>query len=329
MLISNYFELAQITANVPVAIYGSGDTGKEIHKALCNISCNDMIFVVSNPTSCSKVLGLDVLSIKRFSISNKNGLVLIPEKSVFKDEMEATCNLLDINYAFFSKSFPCCSQEESDEQLFFEFDSYIKKLKSISVRLQPNCREECFDRKYINNYISENRSCIKGDVLEFCGGDLYAPKYANNKINLKTMAYIGHKDIYPNATYFCNLDEEATLPNAKFDCIIATQVIMYMNNPLVALSNLRKLLKPNGVLLLTVPGPLFHHSKNTHHMFSFTEESIKYLFNEVFGNYSNLKLYGNINYAEYMLFWTKAPNKANNSFDYLYTLVIGVKAILK
>ena len=72
MLISNYFELAQITANVPVAIYGSGDTGKEIHKALCNISCNDMIFVVSNPTSCSKVLGLDVLSIKRFSISNKS-----------------------------------------------------------------------------------------------------------------------------------------------------------------------------------------------------------------------------------------------------------------
>lgn len=104
---------------------------------------------------------------------------------------------------------------------------------------------------------------------------------------------------------------------------------MYMNKPQVALSNLRKLLKPNGVLLLTVPGPLFHHSKNTHHIFSFTEESIKYLFNEVFGNYSNLKLYGNINYAEYMLFWTKAPNKANNSFDYLYTLVIGVKAILK
>ena len=43
MLISNYFELAQITANVPVAIYGSGDTGKEIHK-----SFQSMVLEVSN-----------------------------------------------------------------------------------------------------------------------------------------------------------------------------------------------------------------------------------------------------------------------------------------
>ena len=327
MIIHNYFELAQITDNTPIAIYGSGDTGKEVHSALCKISCNNMRFVVSdNGCVDKKVLGLDVIPISKFR--QIKGIVIIPERSVFKNEMELACNKLGIRFAFFSKSFPYKKVDESDEQLFFEFNSCIKKLKNISLRLQPKCREECFDRKYINNYILENRSSIKGDVLEFCGGELYAKKYAQGKINVKTMAYIGHRKIYANANYFCDLDDISTLPNDKFDCIIATQVIMYMNNPVVALTNLRKLLKRNGVLLLTVPGPLFHHSKNTHHMFSFTEESIKYLFLKVFGNYSNLKLYGNINYAEYMLFWTKAPKQIDNTFEYLYTLVIGIKAVL-
>ena len=151
-------------------------------------------------------------------------------------------------------------------------------------------------------------------------------EYGNNP-NIKIMTADKHKDIYPNADYFVDLENIKTLPEDKFDCIIATQVIMYMKDVVKTLENLKYMLKPNGVLILTVPGPLFHHSKNSHHMFSFTEESIKYLCQKVFNNYENFQYYGNLEYTQYMLYWMKKNHYwGEDDNEYLYTLVMGITA---
>lgn len=211
-----------------------------------------------------------------------------------------------------------------------KFSKKIKELCEISKKLKPNpnIREDCFDRYYINDYVESNKNYIKGDVLEFCGGNvIYAKKYGKNP-NIKLMTYVGHKDIYSHADYYADLDDISTLPEQKFDCIIATQVIMYNTDPIVALNNLKFMLKPKGVLILTVPGPLFHHSKNTHHMFSFTEESLKYMVDKTFHNYQNFRYYGNLEYTMYMLFWMKKnPYIKPTTQDYIYTLEMGITAV--
>lgn len=145
------------------------------------------------------------------------------------------------------------------------------------------------------------------------------------------MASDRHKEIYSHANYFADLDDEKTLPDKKFNCIIATQVLMYMNNPEQGLKSLKQMLYPNGVLILTIPGPIFHHSKNSHHMFSFTEESIKYLCENTFGEFYDFKYYGSIENAENMFFWTKYnPNmNLDNEKEYLYTMIMGIRTVNK
>ena len=201
----------------------------------------------------------------------------------------------------------------------------ILQMKACSKIIKPNGREECFDRIFINDYVKRNEKYIRGDVLEFSGGDvIYAKKYGNAK-NVYLMAGEMHEKLYPKSDFFSNLDDERTLPAKRFDCIIATQVIMYMNNPYTALQNLKKMLKLGGMLILTVPGPLFHHSKNTHHMFSFTEESIKYMCQRVFGSFDDFEWYGNIECVQHMLFWIKHNGVRDlSNKDYRYTLVMGI-----
>lgn len=214
-----------------------------------------------------------------------------------------------------------------ERKMYREFKNCVNKMRHISNYLKPQTRDECFDRYFIEDYVNDSAQYIKGDVLEFAGGEtIYAQKYGT-KPNVFIMAALSHKEVYPNANYYADLENEDTLPSKKFDCIVATQVIMYMEDLTRTLNNLKSMLKPNGYLILTVPGPIFHHSKNSHHMFSFTEESIKSLLLKTFGNYENFECYGNLEYVQYMLFWIKKnPYHRDIKLEYQYTLVMGITA---
>lgn len=217
-------------------------------------------------------------------------------------------------------------KEQYEKSLYLKFRKKLHELKVISEDLKPQEREECFDRYFINDYVKRHKKYIKGDILEFCGGNtVYAQKY-NEGGGVHLMAFTGHKEAYPHADYFADLEDKSTLPDKQFDCIIATQVIMYMSKIDDVLQNLKSMLKENGVLILTVPGPIFHHSKNSRHMFSFTEESMNEICKRNFGenNVFDIKCYGNLEYAMYNFFWMKKnPYEKEIPFDYYYTLVIG------
>ncbi len=217
--------------------------------------------------------------------------------------------------------------QKKKKKLYKKFNKHLKKMHKISNYLKPENREECFDRKFINDYVQSNKNYIKGDVLEFSGGDIiYAKKYGDKNINLKMAAYQGHKDIYPHADYHIDLEDISTLPEQKFDCIVATQVIMYMYDLKKTMENLKYMLKDNGALILTVPGPISYHSKGTRHMFSFTEESMTRLCSEIFGkeNLLNVVPYGNLEYVQYCLYWMVPPeNERHLEHENRYTLLIG------
>ena len=212
-----------------------------------------------------------------------------------------------------------------DEEFYQAIRAKIQEIGELAKHLQPTDREECFDRWYINDFVERNQESIKGNVLEFCGGEVYAKKYGDQSAKVKMMTSLRHKEINTDADFYADLDDASTLPKEKFDCIIATQVIMYVNNVEQSLINLKSMLKPGGTLILTVPGPLFHHSKNSHHMYSFTEESLKYAVGKVFGGWKDFKFYGSLEYVFYMLFWIKRNIQEKPvEHEYLYTLILGI-----
>lgn len=87
-----------------------------------------------------------------------------------------------------------------------------------------------------------------------------------------------------------------TLPDKKFDCIIATQVICYMLDGQNVLNNFKKMLKPDGVLILTTPGPIYQDNAGYGDMFFYSKDGLEKLCENVFkkDNVFNLKHYGNL-----------------------------------
>ncbi len=81
-----------------------------------------------------------------------------------------------------------------------------------------------------------------------------------------------------------NLEDEPQMLE-KADCILFLEVIEYLHNPWLCLSNLSKALKPNGTLILTTPNPFWSESRFTlfikGSMPCFTEQDL-FLNNHVF-----------------------------------------------
>ena len=107
------------------------------------------------------------------------------------------------------------------------------------------------DRYYIERFLSAHGSDIRGRVLEI-GDDTYTRKFGS--------AHFVQSDIlHPvagnsRATIIADLTEEDSIPAEVFDCIICTQTLMFIFDIHKAMRTLYRILKPGGVLLMTVAG---------------------------------------------------------------------------
>ena len=219
-------------------------------------------------------------------------------------------------------------RKEKEKRLFWLLDAKIGEIKDIASLLHPNAWEESYDRCYINDYLDLHKSAIHGDVLEFCGGEVvYARKYGGGAVrSIDLMARTGLENTFPNADIYADIEDVSTLPKASYDCIIATQVIMYMYDLETVMNNLKYMLKPGGTLLLTVPGSV---SDSTPHSstkyWSFSEMALKRLCKKTFGNFEDCRAYGSADYAIYMLYRIKQnPNKKPIADDECHCLILGI-----
>jgi SAM-dependent methyltransferase len=57
-----------------------------------------------------------------------------------------------------------------------------------------------------------------------------------------------------DATIVADLADAPHIPDESFDCIILTQTLQYLYRPDAAVATLHRILRPGGVLLMTVPG---------------------------------------------------------------------------
>ena len=186
------------------------------------------------------------------------------------------------------------------------------------------------DRYYIENFLEKNSQVIKGDVLEI-GDNEYTLRYGDAG---KTKSHILHVDEKnPNATYVGDLSNAPHIPDNKFDCIILTQTLQLIYKCDKALETCYRILKPGGVLLMTVPGisNIDFTDWKQYWLWAFTDNVIKKLLEETFrGSEFETEVFGNVMVATAFLYGMglpEIPKEKMDANDPHYQLIITAKAV--
>lgn len=168
------------------------------------------------------------------------------------------------------------------------------------------------DRYYIEKFLSEQSAHIKGNVLEIAD-NAYTLKYGGNGVIKSDVLHLNAGT--SGATYNGDLSKGDGLPSEHFDCIILTQTLQFIYDYTSALKNCYRILKKDGILLITVPGisPIDQGEWGKNWLWSFNENSIRRIFMELFpANTFKIQAYGNV-YAATTFLYGAGINEVDKS----------------
>jgi SAM-dependent methyltransferase len=150
------------------------------------------------------------------------------------------------------------------------------------------------DRRYIEEFLGRHAEDVRGRVLEI-GDNAYSRRFGGERVTRSDVLHVVEGN--PNATIVGDLADGRSLPSDAFDCIVLTQTLHLVFELRDAAATLHRILKPGGVLLLTVPGvsSVDRGDWGSTWYWSFTEASLGRLLEERFPR-SGLMLttYGNV-----------------------------------
>lgn len=209
---------------------------------------------------------------------------------------------------------------------------------SVLRRLRPyrpdfgGKRGKYIDRFYIEKFLATYQDSIGGHVAEM-ESPQYTRLFDSGRVTLSDVLDINEQN--PMRTITIDLAQPAIAPENVFDCVICTQTIFLIRNYDAAIRTLYKILKPAGVLLLTVPGispivPANLVAGAGEDWWRFTARSAQYVFENVFGN-ENVVVhsYGNVLTATAFLQGLVQEELTQAELEYNdpnFELVIGVRA---
>lgn len=186
------------------------------------------------------------------------------------------------------------------------------------------------DRFYIEDFLEKNKADVKGDILEI-GDNEYTIRFGESRITKSHILHVDDKN--PEATYVGDLSDAPHIPDNKFDCIILTQTLHLIYHYDKAIETCYRILKPGGVLLMTVPGISNIDFTDWKHLWlwSFTDSSVKKILAEVFPaeNYKT-SVYGNVFVATAFLYGVGLPEidkEMLNDCDPHYQVIITARAV--
>lgn len=107
------------------------------------------------------------------------------------------------------------------------------------------------DRHYIEGFLARNADAIAGRVLEI-GDAAYTKRFGGERVTHSDVLHV-HEDA-PEATIVGDLENAEHIASDTFDCIVLTQTLHLVFDMRKAVATLHRILKPGGILLLTVPG---------------------------------------------------------------------------
>jgi SAM-dependent methyltransferase len=146
------------------------------------------------------------------------------------------------------------------------------------------------DRYYIEHFVAQHRSDIHGSVLELEDSS-YTDEYGDD---VEQTDVLDINPANPAATIIADLAKADGVPSKRYDCFVLTQTLQYIYDTRAALFHAHRILRPGGVLLLTLPAvsridPLLVD------YWRFTVASCASLLGDVFGAGSlSVRSYGNV-----------------------------------
>jgi SAM-dependent methyltransferase len=187
------------------------------------------------------------------------------------------------------------------------------------------------DRYYIEGFLTKYASDIHGHVLEVME-PLYTHKMGGDRVTRSDVLHVTSGN--PKATIVADLTEANHLPSDTFDCIILTQTLQFIYNVPAALQTLHRILKPGGVLLITVSGISQISREDMDRWgqyWSFTTLSMERLLTEVFDpKQVQVNAHGNVLSAIALLHGLVTEELEPSELDYFdpdYQVLISARAV--
>jgi glycosyltransferase involved in cell wall biosynthesis len=170
----------------------------------------------------------------------------------------------------------------------------FRQLRPIS-QLYGFERGQPVDRYYIEQFLERHSADIQGYVLEICD-PFYTFKFGGDRVSQSDVL---DADIdNPTATLIADLADAALILDNTYDCVILTQTLQFVYDTQAALRTIHRILKPGGVLLVTVPciSRLDHdNTSKWGEYWRFTTYSIRQLLAEGFPvEQVTVEAYGNV-----------------------------------
>lgn len=142
-------------------------------------------------------------------------------------------------------------------------------------------RGNSIDRYYIDKFLERNKNKIRGKCLEILNNH-YTTKYSIEKDIESDVLDIDKEN--KKASIIDDLRNLKKISDNTYDCIILTQVLQFIDDLDSAVSECFRILKPGGVLLVTLPSisriDCVANIKGD--FWRFTKASAKFLFEKQF-----------------------------------------------
>lgn len=150
------------------------------------------------------------------------------------------------------------------------------------------------DRYYIESFLRENARLIFGRTLEV-GDRTYSLRFGGDRIE-RAEALLMRPDGRPD-TLLGDLSDPSSLPEGRSDCFICTQTLNFVFDVRAAVESAHRLLRPGGVLLVTVAGisQISRYDMDRWgDYWRFTTASLAKLLAPVFAGPLEVRSYGNV-----------------------------------
>ena len=161
------------------------------------------------------------------------------------------------------------------------------RLYLVSRRLRPLStfygfdRGTPVDRYYIERFLEENRQAIRGRCLEIKDAT-YTRRFGGDRVEKSEVLDIDRN--MPEATFYGDLRRLDGVEADRYECIILTQVLQFVDECESAVRECHRILKPGGVLLASVPslGRIDPRPGVERDFWRFTQAGARHLFHKVF-----------------------------------------------
>lgn len=204
-------------------------------------------------------------------------------------------------------------------------------------RLEPVSRDFGFDRGrpidryYIEGFLHRHREDIAGVVLEVADPHYTATFGGERVVRVDVLHAVEGN---PKATIVADLADGSGLASDAYDCVVLTQTLFLIYDVGAAVRTLHRILRPGGVVLVTVPG--VSRSVATYEgdawpdYWRFTSLSARRLFETVFPPEEvAVEVYGNVLTAAAFLYGLAAEDLRPaelEAHDPDYELLLAVRA---